>query len=60
MGEIELGAVETVPAGAPLVEVADRMVAQKVGALPVVDRDGALVGVVSRADLMAQIAARLG
>jgi CBS domain-containing protein len=58
--ELDLGPVETVPQGTALVEVADRMVAQKIGALPVVDRAGALVGVVSRADLMGQIAARLG
>lgn len=51
-------AVETVPDGASLREVAERMVVQKVGCLPIVDVTGRLVGIVSRSDLLSLILER--
>jgi CBS domain-containing protein len=51
---------EMIRFGAPLAEIAERMVTQKVGCLPVVDASGALVGIVSRTDLMRAVVAEIG
>lgn len=56
---VSKGAVETVPVYAPLAQVAERMVVQKVGCLPVVDGAGRLVGIVSRTDLVERVVAAL-
>ena len=42
----------TVPTGAPFATVAAILNRRRIGAVPVVDRDGRLVGVVSEADLL--------
>lgn len=42
----------SVPAGAPFATVAAILTRRQIGAVPVVDRDGRLVGVVSEADLI--------
>lgn len=55
-----LGLAEVVHDGATLLDVADKMVAQKIGLLPIVDPQGRMVGAVSRSDLMEAIAARIG
>jgi CBS domain-containing protein len=43
---------EVVQAGASLVEVARRLATRKISALPVIGVDGAIIGVVSRTDLL--------
>lgn len=57
---VDAGAVEAVGVGAPLQEVAERMVLQKVGCLPVIDGAGRLAGLVSRTDLVQRMLAALG
>ena len=42
----------SVPAGAPFATVAGILARRRIGAVPVVDRDGQLIGVVSEADLI--------
>jgi CBS domain-containing protein len=42
----------SVPAGAPFATVAAILARKRIGAVPVIDRDGRLVGVVSEADLI--------
>ena len=51
--------VATVPPDCPLEEAAARMVARKVGSLPVVEA-GQLVGIITETDLFQQFAAALG
>jgi CBS domain-containing protein len=53
-------AVETVPVGSSLDDIAERMVAQKVGCLPVVDSRGHLTGIVTRSDVLTLLIAALG
>ncbi|MEQ1570661.1 MAG: CBS domain-containing protein [Myxococcota bacterium] len=56
---VRSGAVESVHDGARLHEIAERMVSQKVGCLPVVSADGRMIGIVSRSDLMRAVLAEL-
>jgi CBS domain-containing protein len=60
LSSLRPGAVETVLKGASLQDVAEQMVVQKVGSLPVVDDHGRLVGLVSRSDLMVRMLGALG
>jgi acetoin utilization protein AcuB len=47
----------TVHANRPLRELADELVDEKVGAIPVVDADGTLIGIVSYVDALRALAA---
>ena len=49
------GDVLSVSDNAPVSEVADLMVANKIGAVPVTDGDGALVGIISYVDILRSI-----
>jgi CBS-domain-containing membrane protein len=44
--------VVTVPPEMPVADIADLLLSRKIGAAPVVDREGRLMGIVSEADLM--------
>ncbi len=48
-----------IESGAPAWEAADLMVARRISALPVVDGEGALVGIVSVVDFVAECSRRL-
>ena len=48
---------ETVPFDQPLLEVARRFADERIGALPVVDRFGAVIGIVSYVDALRVLAA---
>jgi CBS domain-containing protein len=57
MTQATVGSVMTrcpvsVPAGAPFATVAAILARRRIGAVPVIDRDGQLIGVVSEADLI--------
>jgi CBS domain-containing protein len=47
----------TVPFDRPLVEIAKMLADDRVGALPVVDKFGALIGIVSYVDVLRVLAA---
>ena len=52
--------VVTVPPDYPLEEAARLMIEHDIGGLPVVEEDGRLVGIITRADIFAQFAEALG
>ena len=45
--------VETIGPDAPLAAAASRLVGHKIGCLPVVDRDGVMIGILTETDLLA-------
>jgi CBS domain-containing protein len=53
-------AVHTLPAEATLEQAAKELLARKVGALVVLDREGAVIGVFSERDLVREVARRGG
>ncbi len=53
--ELRPGVVETVAPSTSVHQVVDRMIAQKVGCLPIVGDDGELVGIVTRTDVLRSI-----
>jgi CBS domain-containing protein len=55
-GDVMSAPPVTVPAGAPLARAADVMAHRRLKRLPVVDEQGALVGMVSRLDLLRTVA----
>jgi len=55
-GEVMTSPAVTVPAGAPLTVAAEAMVRRQLKRLPVVDETGAVVGIVSRLDLLRTVA----
>lgn len=58
--EVMTSDVVTIRDSAPLKEAANQMVEAGVGGLPVLDRDGALVGIISEADFLKREAAAAG
>ena len=59
IGQVMVRKVVTVPPDCPLEEAAARMVAHKIGCLPVVEA-GRLVGIITETDIFEQLAAALG
>lgn len=55
-GQVMTSPAVTVPAGAPLTVAAEAMVRRQLKRLPVVDETGAVVGIVSRLDLLRTVA----
>ncbi len=57
--DIMTGKVETIGPDAPVEDLAELMVKHRVNPVPVVDENGTLIGIVSRADLVDMMAAQL-
>lgn len=52
VGEVMTGAVTSVDMDAGIVEAVDKMLSKKFGCLPVTDRDGRLVGLITESDCL--------